>query len=122
MIGVTLLAIPCGWLGWQARIVRERKAMLAETKSDWGGRGLVEVLTDARTVEYHLSRPYGPGWLWKKGTRLLASGDDNNEPSKIRRWLGDETIRALMLGYETTSSDASRIVELFPEANVYQFK
>ena len=28
MIGVTLLAIPCGYVGWQAKIVRERRAEL----------------------------------------------------------------------------------------------
>ena len=33
MIVVTLLAVGCGYVGWQAKIVRERKAML-ETGSD----------------------------------------------------------------------------------------
>jgi hypothetical protein len=28
MIGVTLLAVPCGYIGWQAKIVRERKSLL----------------------------------------------------------------------------------------------
>ena len=31
MISVTLLAVPCGYVGWQAKIVRERKARLEET-------------------------------------------------------------------------------------------
>jgi hypothetical protein len=26
MVGVTLLAVPCGYVGWQAKIVRERNA------------------------------------------------------------------------------------------------
>jgi hypothetical protein len=26
MVGVTLLAVPLGYVGWQAKIVRERKA------------------------------------------------------------------------------------------------
>jgi hypothetical protein len=29
MIVVTLLAVPCGYIGWQARIVRERRDLLA---------------------------------------------------------------------------------------------
>jgi hypothetical protein len=28
MIGVTLLAIPCAWVGWQVRIVSHRKALM----------------------------------------------------------------------------------------------
>ena len=32
LIFVTLAAIPLGWLGWQAHIVRERKAMLGLIK------------------------------------------------------------------------------------------
>jgi hypothetical protein len=28
LIGVTLAAIPCGYVGWQAKIVRDRKAFL----------------------------------------------------------------------------------------------
>jgi hypothetical protein len=27
MVVVTLLAVPCGYVGWQAKIVRERKAV-----------------------------------------------------------------------------------------------
>ncbi len=30
MIGVTLLAMVCGYVGWQAKIVRERKTALAQ--------------------------------------------------------------------------------------------
>jgi hypothetical protein len=29
LIGVTLLAVVCGYVGWQAKIVREREAMLS---------------------------------------------------------------------------------------------
>ena len=31
MIVVTLLAVPLGFVGWQAKIVRERKARLEKT-------------------------------------------------------------------------------------------
>ena len=30
MIGVSLLAIPCGYVGWQAKIVTDRKAFLED--------------------------------------------------------------------------------------------
>ena len=31
MVGVTLLAVPCAYIGWQAKIVRERRAELNRT-------------------------------------------------------------------------------------------
>jgi hypothetical protein len=37
MIGVPLLAVPLGYVGWQAKIVRERRAMLIWIE-DNGGR------------------------------------------------------------------------------------
>jgi hypothetical protein len=33
LIGVTLFAIPCGYVGWQAKIVRDRKAIRERMKS-----------------------------------------------------------------------------------------
>jgi hypothetical protein len=46
MIGVTVLAVPCGYVGWQAKIVRERTAWDTEYKQchwpvvAWGERAL----------------------------------------------------------------------------------
>jgi hypothetical protein len=37
MIGVTLLAVPCAYVGWQAKIVRERRALLDEINAAGGG-------------------------------------------------------------------------------------
>ena len=32
MIGVTLLAVACGYVGWQAKILRERRALLMKVR------------------------------------------------------------------------------------------
>jgi hypothetical protein len=32
MIGVTVLAVPCAYIGWQAKIVREHEAALQRLK------------------------------------------------------------------------------------------
>ncbi len=36
LIGVTLLAVPCAFVGWQAKIVSERKAMLKDFMAHGG--------------------------------------------------------------------------------------
>jgi hypothetical protein len=38
MIGVTLFALPCAYVGWQAKIVHERQAMRDEIRGLDGGR------------------------------------------------------------------------------------
>jgi hypothetical protein len=38
LIGVTLLAIPCAYVGWQAKIVRARQAMAKRLSARGGTR------------------------------------------------------------------------------------
>ena len=57
MIGVTLLAVPCAFVGWQAKIVRERKAWL-----------------DARPEQFFVMAPYS----------VFARGDREQSPSHLR--------------------------------------
>jgi hypothetical protein len=88
MIVVTLLAIPCGYVGWQAKIVDERNAMI----------------TDLRNTE--------------KVVFGLAEPGDNDQPPWIRRILGDQGIRYIGLPITTTTTKEyrRRVRELFPEA------
>ena len=91
-IVVTLLAIPCGYVGYQAKLVRERKAMIEQIRE---GKGLV-VPVDVKT--------------WPKMPT----------PSWIRRVLGDEPVYSI--GIEQSSKPSNdEIRELFPEAAVYHF-
>jgi hypothetical protein len=53
LIGVTLAAIPCGYVGWQAKIVRDRKAFL-QTRNYLPGDSSLDVAAcamDAPPVE-----------------------------------------------------------------------
>jgi hypothetical protein len=79
MIGVTMLAVPLGNVGWQAKIVRQRQAMLDEIK-DRGGRFW--------TVE--LVRGLAQDQIRQ---RLIKNTDwpDTTIPL-VRRWLGDDAI------------------------------
>ena len=49
---VTLLAIPCAWVGWQAKIVRDRKAKLAEIEAVVG-RGAIFLVTPPSNLPLH---------------------------------------------------------------------
>ena len=94
MIGVTLFAlIPCGYVGWQAKIVRERKAWVAQSP--------------------FLLRTDTP-----KNVRELAQGDPARTPSRVRLWLGDESIEAIVIPNSSTPEELKLATSLFPEAVV----
>jgi hypothetical protein len=88
MIVVTLLAIPCGYVGWQVKIVRERRATITD-------------LRNTEKVVFGLAEPGG-----------------NDQPPWIRRILGDQGIRYIGLPITTTTTEEyrRRVRELFPEA------
>jgi hypothetical protein len=90
MIGVTLLAIPCAYIGWQANIVRERRALLNSLRTAGGG--------DFTALLYNKARPPPPPWL--------------------RRILGDETVELLLVPPTTDEEAMARIHRLFPDTRV----
>jgi hypothetical protein len=98
LIGVTLLAVPCAFVGWQAKIVRDRNEMREELES----RGAI-FLSDA----------------------VPGQGHPELSPSWLRRLLGDEDVpyiwtppheRLDLEGVERFDLDEVRRV--FPEAFV----
>jgi hypothetical protein len=90
MIVVTLLAVACGYVGWQAKIVRERRAMV-----DWinNHNGLV-------TINYPMPR---------RPPHSVAS---------VRELLGDHAIVRIELQPDTDATNVQRIRSLFPEATI----
>jgi hypothetical protein len=89
MIVVALLAIPCGYVGWQAKIVRERREFLAST-----GRWCEITIWKTDTKE----KPALP-WL--------------------RLWLGDQPVRRIGLPLTTEKTERERIAAMFAEAEVF---
>jgi hypothetical protein len=89
MIGVTLLAIPCGYLGWQVRIVRERDAMLRHSPDVIGA----------------ISRPRVDGQL-------------TGEVSWVRIWLGDNEWFEIDLNDAASDETVERYELAFPEARI----
>src|SRR5262245_22282515 len=86
---VTLLAIPLGYLGRQAKIVSDRQAMLARIRKDHGKYG--------RDVCY---------WQPFKGSPI----------SWIREQLGDQKVDFIDPPRSLEPLEISKIQKLFPEA------
>jgi hypothetical protein len=90
MILVALMAVPCAYVGWQAKIVRERRALLDQIEAAGGG--------DETAVFYNSASPPPPPWL--------------------RRILGDETIELLLVPSTTDEETMARIHLLFPDTQI----
>ncbi len=103
LIVVTLLAAPLGYVGWQAKIVRERHDLLKRLV------GMGGLSINAEQAE----RLSGSG---------LAAQEIAHRPATqvpwIRRLLGDETIAFLVLPSRLNGPDVEEIIDAFPEAAV----
>jgi len=93
LIGVTLLAVPCAYVGWQAKIVRERQAWLMANPQS-GASAVYGVLA------------------------TLAFGNTKNRPSFVRLWLGDAAQETVELDSYATDEEKQLAIMLFPEARV----
>jgi hypothetical protein len=87
MIGVTLLAVPLGYLGWQAKIARVRESLL-ESK-----RRFVQRIVEFGTIDDSLG--------------IITS---------LKRWPGDRRYREILLSDETPDDSVLELRSAFPEA------
>jgi hypothetical protein len=89
MIGVTLLAIPCGYVGWQLKWIRERHDEAAKYQT-WTA---VPIIQDNPNIGLKRTKaPWPLGWLGEDGMYLIAV-----PPS-------------------ATKAETERLISLFPEA------
>jgi hypothetical protein len=90
MIVVTLLAVVCGYVGWPAKIVRERRDVVEthETRTSWDIR-------PARS----LSRRRAPWPL---------------------RWFGEEGFAAIYVNDNESDDEIENLKRLFPEAEIWR--
>lgn len=89
LVAVAGLAVVCGCIGWQLKIVRERTAWLANRPQNWSIAGSVQI--------------------------RIRFGNVGDSPSMIRRWLGDEPREWIVI---KSRSDAQSATRLFPEATI----
>jgi hypothetical protein len=89
LIGVTLFCVVVGgYVGWQAKVVRERKAMLDSLDKSGGGY-----------------------------VGFLALGNPQVEVPAIRHWLGDRAIKEILIRESRFKEQAPRFQIAFPEAD-----
>ena len=96
MIVVTLLAVACAYVAWQARIVSERNAL----------RDRIEKLG----VEFNETS--GPNSFWINLER--------NPMPWPRNWLGDKRVGGIAIPAAFSKEDIALIRRVFPEAYLYQ--
>jgi hypothetical protein len=93
LIVVTLLAVPLGYVGWQAKIVHERQVMM-------------------RWVEEH------DGYCLLAVNKPVTQTTPAERPSLIRRWLGDAQVAEVCFRSLISHDDAARIREAFPGVQI----
>jgi hypothetical protein len=115
MIGVTLLAVPLGYLGWQSKIVRERRSYLHANTHE----GIpAEVAAASRVPTKGASiPPFDYGWFPVE----FAPGDKTQAPAGIRIWLGDEVQDFVWVNRAASLEDKQAVAALFPEADVLEW-
>ncbi len=94
MIGVTLLAVACGYVASQAKIVRDRS-------------------------EWRINAPPKSSYPVKP---IIFQGDPAQRPNVIRRWPGDVAIDMIDLPPGTPDRDIRTTVTLFPEAAIKSYR
>ena len=103
LIVVTLLAIPCGYVGWQAKIVREREAMLDKIRT--------ENDKDHRPFLIRFN------WNFDLDDEMGIEADAASFPW-CRKLLGDRPVETVYLP-ESMRERRNEVSELFPEAKIY---
>jgi hypothetical protein len=94
LIVVTIAAVACAWLAHEARSVQQRMS-LRQWIEEGGGA----------CVAIDLGSHNAPG------SRI-------EDPSFVRRWLGDQTVRTVFLPRKTSDRDLQRIKTWFPGAGL----
>jgi alpha-D-ribose 1-methylphosphonate 5-triphosphate synthase subunit PhnL len=94
MIVVALLAVACGYVASQAKIVRDRS-------------------------EWRINAPPKSSYPVKP---IIFQGDPAQRSNVIRRWLGDVAIDMIDLPPGTPDKDIRTTVTLFPEAAIKSYR
>ena len=97
MIGVTLLAVACGYVGWQKKIIRERRRANTTHRT----RSFLDIPTAADNWLHHYQefRPRAPWPL---------------------RWLGEDGFAIIYAKDGETDDEIANLKQLFPEAEIWR--
>jgi hypothetical protein len=105
LILVTLLAGVCGYVAWQAKIVKERKAV-ADLVQHYEGAVYW-------TSEVKRASPMASGLrIWEDHIVLPL-----RKVSGLRRWLGDDAATYILYRMQMPKDEITRMKAAFPEAH-----
>ena len=108
LIVVTLLGVACAYVGWQAKIVRQRAAML-----NW-----LQGRTPLKNVVYGT-----PGYDSEQDARGRWSVAINDPDLPwLRRLLGDHWIMTIIHPTAAADDEIERVRKAFPEAQLIPWK
>jgi hypothetical protein len=96
MIVVTLLALTCGYAGWQAKMARERHRAVATYRAVAG----YAVEVDETPGAGHATTTRFPEAPWPL------------------RWFGEDGYSEIIVPQRTTADEIERLASLFPEASI----
>jgi hypothetical protein len=123
MIGITLLAVPLGYIGWQAKIVRERKATFSRLISDPDNFGIGYAIWPRPDNVKNVGRLYN-GLLPLDTRSSMIQWGSSERPSPICRWLGepDICVLAIYISADDHTTDVVRLSQLFPKALIRRLR
>jgi hypothetical protein len=114
LIGMALLTIPCGYVSWQAKIVRERKALLVEIESEGGG-----FCSSKRTTAGF----WGKFPIWpNEAIESIGKYHQGALEDITRHFLGEESVVVIWLPAAIPPTEEIQIKERIPEAYIWRFK
>jgi hypothetical protein len=118
MIAVTLLAVPCAYIGWQATKMRDRKAWIESNSATYSIKQEYVLAEGTRVMT---QERIGPNSRLSHGLEyyVLNQGRGEDSPGWVRRLLGDEPIDVICIKEDASTAEMRSVVVLFPEAKVF---
>jgi hypothetical protein len=108
LLALTLLAIPCAWLGSEWNVVHERAALIERVEADGGFVYYLGSCIEAPVIEMPASH-----------REIVIKPSMQPAPiSTIRRWLGDRNLERIVIQNDFPDHDEKRILDLFPQTEV----
>ena len=125
MIVVTLLAIPCAYVSWQAEIAKRRMAMYQQFFSYSMEITRIGMICESWSpilngeAASRIQTGTVPRVLISSISGLAA---DRDRPSAFRKWLGEPDIvmRVICFSQDAGQADVDEVAYLFPTAMLYR--
>ncbi len=123
LIGVTLLSIPCAYLGRQYQIMRERNAALEKLIGDGGGYATTLPGNQEEWAPQVFGQFSQPALEFDRSYVVYVREPGvHQEPPLLRRLMGDPNVWEICIRRDRSSPEYWKpLADLFPEVGIYYF-